>query len=165
MTYESLAFGTTLAMYYGRMKKKSHKDTCKDPTCICRAKSFPACPHCSGIESVRLKTTYIKDSSGNRIRVLTCPECDYRGWLKTQTRGIKMTVYLAARRQKEFSNPKSAIAYVKRSCKHGDYVSEWDKTNSRIRTRFLICANGETIDLVRENSPEFVEDIQWIELS
>lgn len=74
-----------------------------------------------------------------------------------------MTVYLAARRRKEFLDPKSAIAYVKRSCKHGDYVVELDKTNSRYRTRFLICSNGEAIDLVKSNLPEFAEDCQWQE--
>ncbi len=61
------------------MKRKSHKDTCTDPTCISQARSFPACPHCSGVVAIRLKISYIKNSKGNRIRVLTCPKCNYKG--------------------------------------------------------------------------------------
>lgn len=72
-----------------------------------------------------------------------------------------MTVFMAAKRNKEFTSAQSAINYVKKNCKGGDYVTEWDKTNSRCRLRFLICMNRDVIDLVKDNSGDFADDIQW----
>lgn len=70
-------------------------------------------------------------------------------------------VYLAANRNKEFKSAQSAINYVKRSCRHGDYVFEVDKTHNRLRRRFMICADGQVLDMLE--MPEFANDTKWFE--